>query len=772
MRAALRPLVAALSLSFSFGAAVALADPPAVTRLSTELAAPDADRRARAARELATLDAEAARPLLARALDDPELAVRVAATIAAGQLGLPDATQRLLGEATDADGKLRETAVSALGKLHGPARRDVEVALGRALADPEIAVRLAALHALTERTPTAAGKAATTEAIVGALSDENPELRRAAAESLEKIGDPFALHGLAAHVDDASPEVRLAVARALGTLGDRRAASAVLRLVDDSAEEVRAAAISTLGLLAAETAVPRLVPMLNVPREPLAGPVALALGRIAGAPSDDAIVRALRARAGEALVRAARNDLNRTAALEGLRVSGAAAAPLLAGLLPALGERPGDGALLVAGELMHDGDTAVTMLVLALTRLASDGRFDAQLVRARPPKGPVRDELVAWLAGRLGDPGVAARRAAAAALGELGDTRAAAPLEAALADPDRGVQHGALLSLVRTSSARESTLLRAAQDDDQSLVRASLAALGQRRDAASRHALVAALSANDAATAMTAALALSDDAGAGALVPMLLALLKGGVERARDPASLALLGPLRGHVNTVAREVCLSLAGSDQAGSAGALELLGAMRDASSADRLLRLVPKLQRRPLRRARLYAALGDMALAGDSSAAARALVGALVDSDPGVRLTAAWALGKVKHPVAWNEADRALDAHLADPSAAVRANALAALGRRQRVLSPEVLLRLAHDPDPRVRDNALVVGRRRAAPRGGADYLLLRLQRPATTARIGLADGLVVTFVADDRGVVRDEGVPTGALDVFADDTPLR
>lgn len=769
MRAALRPLVAALSLAT---AAPALAEPSTAARVAAELSAPQADRRAKAARELPALDPEAARPLLARALDDPELGVRLAATLAAGQLGLPEVTQRLLAEATDADGKLRETAVTALGKLHGPTRRDVEVTLGRALADPEVAVRLAALRALTDRTPTPVGKAATIEAIVGALSDESPELRRAAAESLEKLGDAFALHGLAGRVDDASPEVRLAVARALGTLGDRRAASAVLRLVDDSAEEVRAAAIATLGLLAAETAVPRLVPMLNLPREPLAGPVALALGRIAGAPSDDVIVRTLRARAGDALVRAARNDFNCAAALEGLLVSGAAAAPLLAGLLPALGERPIDGALLVAGERMHEGDAEVTRLVLALARLASDGRFDAQLVRARPPQGPVRDELVAWLAGRLGDPGVAARRAAATALGELGDPRAAGPLESALSDPDRGVQRGALLSLVRTAWAREPTLLRAAQDDDQSLVRASLTALGQRRDSAARRALVAALSASDATTAMTAALALSDDAGAGDTVAALLALLKSGADRTRDPASLALLGPLRGHANPVARELCVALAATDQAGGGGAVELLGAMRDAATAERLLRLVPKLQRRPLRRARLYAALGDMALAGDSSAAEHALVGALGDPDPGVRLTAAWALGKVKHPLAWDDADRGLDAHLADPSPAVRGNALAALGRRQRELSGDVVSRLAHDPDSRVRANALVVGKRGAAPRGGADYLLLRLLRPTTTARIGLADGLVVTFLADDRGIVRDEGVPTGALDVAPDDAPLR
>ena len=770
--------MAALSLAL---AAPASSSPPGSSsppierqRLASELDAAETPRRASAARQLATLEPEVARPLLKRALQDPELPVRMAATLAAGQLGLPDVTQTLLDEATHGEWKLREAALTALGKLRGPPRRDVELALGRALADPEVSVRLAALRALVERPPTLEGKSATTDAIVGALSDESPEQRRVAAESLERLADPFAVHGLVAHVDDTSPEVRLAVARALGTLGDRRAASAVLRLVDDSAEEVRAAAISTLGLLAAETAVPRLEPMLNLPREPLAGPVALALGRIAGEPGDDVVLRALRARAGEALVRAVRNDLNRTAALEGLRVAGGAAASLLSSLLPALGELPNDGALIVAGELMHEGDVTVTRLVLGLARLASDGRFDAQLVRARPPAGAVRDELVAWLAARLGDPGVAARQAAAVALGELGDSRAAAALEAALGDPDRGVQRRALSSLVRTSSAREDTLLRAARDEDPALVRASLAALGQRRDTPSRLALAAALAAADVATAMIAALTLSDDPGAGALVPQLVATMKNGLDRARDPASLALMGPLRGKPDPVAREVCLALAATDDSAAGGAVELLGAMRDKASAERLLRALPKLARRPLRRARLYAALGDMALAGDDPAAAHALLAALSDADAGVRLSAAWALGKVQHAAAWNEADHALDEHLADPVGAVRANALAALGRRQRSLSSDVLSRLAHDADPAVRANAIVLqgSARRPAPRGGPDYLLLHLQRPATTARIGLPDGFVVTFLADDRDVVRDEGVPTGALEILPDEAPLR
>ncbi len=776
----------------------ALAAPPESARLAAELGAIEPARRARAARELSALDPEAARPLVRRALDDLDGEVRAAATLAAGQLELTDLAPILIGRAGSADARLREATIEALGRLRPSAETDsrpIEVALGRALTDAELGVRAAALRGLSERQLGATNRASIVEAIAGCLSDERPELRQAAAESLEWLADPLALHALAARVDDPSPEVRAAVARALGALGDARAAPAVGRLTADGAEEVRGAAITTLGLLGDPGATARLAPILERPRDPLAGAAAIALGRIVGrsSSSDDAVAKTLRARAAAALSDAALGDANRAAAIEGLRASGPEAAVLLARLLPALGARPLDEILLLAAELSAAGDAKVTALLLERARLSTDARFDAALTGARPPQGEVRTALVTWLASRLGDPGVAARRAAATALGALGDARAVRALEAAVADRDGDVRRAALLALASTSAAPGPLLISTARSSDAELAHAALSALAHRRDEPSRQVLVEALGRGDPTAERIAAFGLSDDAGASSAVPALLALLSSGPPSARAAAVLALLGPLRARPNAVARELCLSIAATDDPAAAGAVELLGAMRDVGSADRLTGLLPKLGKRPLRRARLYATLGDLLAAG--AQVEHTLLAALDDPDPSIRLSAAWALGKARKPS--DGVERALGTHLADSSAAVRANALGALARLGRPPAPALLARLARDREPALVANAVRLGAplgaarsanaalpplfgraqalaTRALPRGH-DYLHVRAVKAdahPVAARIGLPDGLVEIVPVDERGFLRDEAVASGDLIVDFDETLLR
>ena len=394
-------------------ASTASADPVDPAALALELQAPQSPRRIRAARELVGLEPARAAPLVRRALEDANPDVRAAAASVAAQLGLAELSPTLRAMATSPEPRLREAISMALGLLRPSDEgevRAVESLLVRALADPEPAVRLAALHALAERPMRPAARAARLDAIAAVLGDEHPELRRAAAESLERLADASSLHALAAHIDDASPEVRLAIARALGVLGDPRAAPAVLRLADDSSEEVRAAAITTLGALAAAIAVPRLTPILERPRNPMAGLAAVALGRIAGGAraDDDATTTALRARAGESLVAACRGGDNRSAALEGLRASGTAAAPLLRELLPALGPRPSDELLLLAADRAAAGDGAVLSVLLDGAALATDSRFDAALTAARPR--PVRSAIASCCGWRRGSPIRARRR--------------------------------------------------------------------------------------------------------------------------------------------------------------------------------------------------------------------------------------------------------------------------------------------------------------------------------------------------------------------------
>jgi HEAT repeat protein len=215
------------------------------------------------------------------------------------------------------------------------------------------------------------------------------------------------------------------------------------------------------------------------------------------------------------------------------------------------------------------------------------------------------------------------------------------------------------------------------------------------------------------------------------------------------------------------------------------------MRDRGAAERLVALLPKLGRRPLRRARFYAVLGDLLLGRDDTTIVRALLVGLGDPDAGVRAQAAWGLGKRAGARRDEAVVNALGAHLADPSGAVRANALGALARLRAPPTPALLVRLAQDREPAVRANAARLGARApvdrwvmrvqkagGAPSLGADYVLLRVVDETPTAprpaavRIGLPDGLVEIALLDERGMVRDEGIPKGELLVDADPSLLR
>ena len=199
---------------------------------------------------------------------------------------------------------------------------------------------------------------------------------------------------------------------------------------------------------------------------------------------------------------------------------------------------------------------------------------------------------------------------------------------------------------------------------------------------------------------------------------------------------------------------------------------------------MIAMIPRLGRRPVRRARLYASLGDVLLSGSNSNIERTLISAVGgEPDSIARASAAWALGKAQRSSDGAVA-RVLTMRLGDPSGIVRCNALAALARLQQTPEPDRLARLGRDLDVGVRANVVrqggVVGtgdqsplvrnaqnaRKRSpvvAPHG-KDYLLVRLLAAdeVFSARIGLADGLTVFFVADERGFVRDEGVATGDL----------
>lgn len=83
-------------------------------------------------------------------------------------------------------------------------------------------------------------------ALIGALKDQDVEVRRAAAQALANLEDPRAVPGLIGALEDQDTEVRLYAAMALGQLEDKRAVAPLLGLLKDRSVDVRRHALGAL----------------------------------------------------------------------------------------------------------------------------------------------------------------------------------------------------------------------------------------------------------------------------------------------------------------------------------------------------------------------------------------------------------------------------------------------------------------------------------------------------------------------------------------------
>jgi HEAT repeat protein len=265
----------------------------------------------------------------------------------------------------------------------------------------------------------------------------------------------------------------------------------------------------------------------------------------------------------------------------------------------------------------------------------------------------------------------------------------------------------------------------------------------------------------------------------------------------RASAIVALGGVVRRRPDATARELLLGYAeGKDSAAALAALDALGAMHDAAAVARLTALVDSRFDDDVRR-RALAALGDLG----GAAAVHTLVTMLAgdNGDPRVRAEAAWALGKSREPGAGALA--ALTSALGATAPSVRANAAAALYRLGR--APAALVRLLDDGDAAARGNAALAlartpGARAAVQRladdDGDRYTRAAAKRALTSPaaapagdwlaldvvdfdgaplgdagyRLVLPDGVQKSGVTDERGVIREESVPSGGCKLVLDE----
>lgn len=826
-----------------------LATPYLIQRLSDG----DARVRARAAQGLALASAIDAAPLLLDCLSDAEPPVRVACADAVGQFGaLPRELQtraaatlaRALG---DTQYEVRTEVLRALGRMlraQALLKEDVGPLLGPVLLrveDENVGVRRAAAAVLGRLGSLALPKellARVSVALLGQLSDAARDVRAEALASLGELRTAAAAPAALRMLRDPTDEVRRQAVLCLGRLQYAGAVPALVELLESNAEPLRASAATALGqiaraepgarpeqLAAAQAAVAELLRGLE--REELR-----ALARDALLSTGAAAIPGLCAR-----LQQAGGQIEIGAAIELLRDLASSASseqrPLIVKALTAelwrqrvpreqvlealsvLHER--STAPLYAG-LLSDRDTAVRRQAIVALRqpgMLDERAADAVLAATRDSDPEVRLQAT-YALGEIGGPAAQDR------LAEL--LRGAAPVGVkASPSPDRRsppeLRVAAALALARTAQARPAAPLSGSAWSALLTVVAAPAESPGGSPEAIRHAAAADQRVRRAAANALAQAAAHSPAQKAPLASALLTALR----KARGDAALsevltALGGVLRGSPSDPARDALLAVAQvsaepmSKEAGDAlDALDALAAIRDPAAAPKLLRLLG--HRDPLRRARATAAVGTLLAVAPTATLVDALSGVISqEGDPRVVAEAAWALGELAVARAASLVPRAVAAlrqvlsRRGDSAAeaAVRANALAALGRlgvselvdafwladpnpavranaawlvgALQARSPGMRARLRNlgvvDPDHHVRQSAAAaLAGRRPAPLALRTHWLGMYQvdydrRPLANARyrLILPDGLVRVGVTDHRGIARQELLPDGECDL--------
>ena len=347
----------------------------------------------------------------------------------------------------------------------------------------------------------------------------------------------------------------------------------------------------------------------------------------------------------------------------------------------------------------------------------------------------IYDKAMDKLCAALKDADRAVCKAAAEALGKIGDARVVDPLLIALKDADWRVRDVALSALGRIGDARAlDPLVIALKDNDTKLRRSAVDALGQIGDSLAIDPLVIALKDNDKEVRSSVVCALGQIGDSLAIDPLVIAL--------------------NDNDENVRRSVVYAL---------------GQIGDSRAIDPLVKALKDFDRMGMMRWPVAKALGEI---GDDLAVDR-LATALKDADRGVRYSAADVLGKMRNPravdplvVALKDTDlRVLVARalgeigdsraveplviaLKDPNRSVRGAAAGSLGELGEARAVEPLVAALKDAD--WSDRSYIAGALcRIGDTSAADSLALTLKNDQLGVREAAA--IVLGRFGDVRAV---------------------
>ncbi len=633
-------------------------------RVRRDMASDDLPRRRRAAARLTELPQYMAASLVARALDDSDLNVKLAAARAAIHLGLPRAGDRVVGWLKERDTRLRAMACEVIAV--SPTDRSL-AALVRVLGDTESEVRLAAVRALGR-----GGDSDAVSALLGQLDDASSKVRVEVVRALGRLGDPRAVVPLVSKLKDSETDVRRHVAQVLGALADRRAVPSLIAALRDRNMDVRRGSLEALGKLGAADARPAIVALLEeevsdsglrvAAIEALAGiatPAAIdrlidELQREGPVPleEDSAVRVALRiayGRAGGGVV------ARLVAALDLTRVTRRAATVVLA--LGALGDKQGVAPIVRAA---RRGAVPLHHVVSALRAIGGPEGLLFTLEHLDAPDADVRRAVV--------------EAAAVLAQPSRRDGRAVDVVRArVLAHKTPLGERLALVRLLgRTGSQRARPVLLALLSRPESVMRvavidalATLGSTSQKLDTK----LVSALDDDSSAVRLAAARALAR-VGGWAASRQLLSRLRIAPRQDRLALGIAVSGAVaRGGRDEQADQIARMLGPSSWVTRDALIESLGRLSGPRSLAVLATLATAVDRDDRRKV-------AEVLAGRKGGQS-ILLKLATDPQGSVRATAMWALGSA--PQWSSEAAKTIESALADADSMVAANAVAAWGR---------------------------------------------------------------------------------------------
>jgi HEAT repeat protein len=663
-----------------------------------------------------------------------------------------DSLPAALSALTSLDPAQRRAAANYLGEH--PSRAACEVLIA-ALGDPNPAAHEAIIRALTRQTdvelihllvqvvreenPTRRNAAQTalleacrlnSAAPVIALNHPMAEVRQWAAEALGELNEAHALPALVERLNDAAefPNVRRAAAQALGKIGDPSVTLDLLSAAAHGDFWMRQAAVEAVSRLGDERAV---APLLDVMRQDAwTRPIVIkALGAIGSAEAVPELVRCLLDDGSEAVRAAALEALLRIVLEPAGRRTGTPKTAKLRPMIPAaplqreLNARTMPNSAYAAHLLGWLGQTEALPDLLEALQGTEDGIRDAA-VEAILRFGP---HAVPMLIAALTRPEAAIRERAAELLGLLGDRGAVAPLAQQLKDESLAVRqtvlralsalggetaYTGLLHAIVEPSTREAALHLITEMSNDALINELKPYLQRHlyegnRDPALRWASARALS------------LLGDEAA----VSILLNATRLPDDSVRRPAAEALAW-VRGRraVNVLIE----ALGDRDWLVRQKAVEALSSIQDsravaalaplASDPEWRVRLAVVAALSHMRDARIYGALLKLAQ----------------DTDRWVRRAAIEMCAPLDDPRATEIVLRGLK----DSDANIRLAALAALRWRRDPALALPIAELLGDPQPHVRQ-AVLHTLARATGTAGIDHIILMASDPVETVRLEVA-----------------------------------